>query len=250
MSELENIKVVLFDLGNTLIYFYDQWPLVETECNLVLKNALEEEGYKLGDDFLGGFHAYMHQSYQESEQTLIDVAMGTHLKAYLQSMGVEAIPEGAIRRALDAFFGVSQSHWTPRKETIEVLTRLRVEGYRMAIISNAGDEKDVRELMDKAGVTPFMEKLWVSCSEGIRKPHPAIFQKALDYFNILPEEAVMVGDTLAADIAGANGIGMPSVWITHCADRPDNHLHLESIRPNAQIELLPELPLLLRSWQG
>ena len=77
------------------------------------------------------------------------------------------------------------------------------------------------------------------------KPHPEIFHQAQKYFQTPVEEMVLVGDTLATDIAGAKQVGMRSVWITRRADRPENQVLMEKIIPNFQINTLAELPDLL-----
>lgn len=72
----------------------------------------------------------------------------------------------------------------------------------MGLVSNAGDDADVQNLVDKAQIRPFFQVILTSVKEGIRKPDPKIFWKALEALDAQPEEAVMVGDNLGADILG------------------------------------------------
>src|SRR5690606_31941474 len=54
----------------------------------------------------------------------------------------------------------------------------------------------------------------VSSAElGYLKPHPRIFQTALARLGVTPDSAVMVGDSLAHDVAGARAVGMRGVLI-------------------------------------
>ncbi|MEV4412347.1 HAD family hydrolase [Catellatospora sp. NPDC049609] len=57
---------------------------------------------------------------------------------------------------------------------------------------------------------------------GSYKPHPAMFQAALDLLG-LPAGAVLhIGDSLSADITGAHHLGIPSVWVNRSGKpRPD-----------------------------
>jgi FMN phosphatase YigB (HAD superfamily) len=55
----------------------------------------------------------------------------------------------------------------------------------------------------------------------------------------------MVGDRLGADILGAQNAGMFSIWVTKHANSPGNRAHLDTIRPDATIETIEELPGLL-----
>jgi FMN phosphatase YigB (HAD superfamily) len=84
-----------------------------------------------------------------------------------------------------------------------------------------------------------------SARVGIRKPNPRIFNLALEALGIPPEKAAMVGDTLGADILGARNAGLMGIWITRRADSAANRAHAETIRPDAIIATLQELPGLL-----
>jgi FMN phosphatase YigB (HAD superfamily) len=55
----------------------------------------------------------------------------------------------------------------------------------------------------------------------------------------------MVGDTLGADILGAQNAGIYAIWITRRADVPANRAHQDTIHPDAAIDSLAEIPGLL-----
>jgi putative hydrolase of the HAD superfamily len=59
---------------------------------------------------------------------------------------------------------------------------------------------------------PYIEALVVSETVGVAKPDPAIFAHALAALSCEPDEAVMVGDSWAADIEGARAAGIRAVW--------------------------------------
>ena len=52
----------------------------------------------------------------------------------------------------------------------------------------------------------------VSVEAGYLKPHPALFQCALDELGTGAGEALMVGNSLAEDILGAQSLGMATAW--------------------------------------
>jgi len=85
---------------------------------------------------------------------------------------------------------------------------------------------------------------------GIDKPDPRIFHHALNHLGIAPEQVgrtVMVGNDLAADVAGANGVGMISVWLNWAPRRrkmPAGNLEVPQYtieEPLALLGLLDEL---------
>jgi putative hydrolase of the HAD superfamily len=59
---------------------------------------------------------------------------------------------------------------------------------------------------------PYIDALVVSEAVGVAKPDPAIFAHALAALSCRPDEAVMVGDSWAADIEGARAAGIRAVW--------------------------------------
>ena len=75
------------------------------------------------------------------------------------------------------------------------------------------------------------------------KPHVAIFQHALEALDVAPEEAVMVGDSLLADVAGAQAMGMTAVWKKNHASPADSGLDANdgSITPDYTIEAMGDL---------
>ena len=75
-----------------------------------------------------------------------------------------------------------------------------------------------------------------SREHGKTKPHPSIFESALDLLGVGPTEAVMVGDSIEDDIEGARALGMRAVLL----DRDGRHPEVED-----RIESLAALPAAL-----
>jgi HAD superfamily hydrolase (TIGR01549 family) len=95
---------------------------------------------------------------------------------------------------------------------IETLRWLRERGYHVGSVTNRGlGGEPFREELRHHGLIDLFEVLSISCEVGYLKPHPRIFQHALDALGIEPEEAVMVGDSLRADVGGAKALGMTAV---------------------------------------
>jgi putative hydrolase of the HAD superfamily len=145
-------------------------------------------------------------------------------------------------------YAVTQSCWKVEHDTHTMLQTLKDAGYRLGIISNASDDWDVQILIDNAGIRPFFEYISTSAAAGIRKPHPKIFQLAFDAMHVAPYRAVMIGDTLGADILGAKNLGMHNVWITRRASKSANLAHEDTILPDRIVTNLSELPGLLEIW--
>jgi HAD superfamily hydrolase (TIGR01662 family) len=241
---------ILFDLGNTLIYFDSDNPdAIYAQSDQVLLDHLGESGLHLDrKTFICEL---------DSRQKAYDIERGTTFKEYseeyviktiLRDMGYpEPVPE-TLRRALDAKFAVSQAYWKSEIDTQDTLQTLRDEGYRIGLISNAGDDRDVQVLIDNAHLRPFLDVILVSAAEGICKPHTQLFKKALNHLDTQPSRAVMVGDYLKGDILGAHNAGMYGIWITRRAHHKYNDPHLGKIIPDATISTLSDLPPLLEKF--
>lgn len=104
----------------------------------------------------------------------------------------------------------------------------------VVVVSNNILEEQQHKLRD-CGLERFIDALVVSEEEGISKPDPAIFLRALARVNSTPDEAVMVGDSWAADVAGARAAGIRAVWFNRDGlPRPeaaDDVAELRSLEP-------------------
>jgi 2-haloalkanoic acid dehalogenase type II len=242
--------LVLFDLGNTLIYFDGAWHEVLPRAHRELTNRLIEAGFDLPlEPFVADFGQRVIEAWEERNSSNIEHSIEYVLRQTLHDFDVQDTHTARLRPAIDAMFTVSQAHWLVEDDTHAMLDHLHREGYALGIISNASDNQDVQSLVDKAGIREYFDQILVSAAVGIRKPDPYIFHLALEHFNVPPERAVMVGDTLAADVRGAQNSGIASVWITRRADNPDNHAHRDIVTADASIAALGELPGLLARWQ-
>jgi putative hydrolase of the HAD superfamily len=111
------------------------------------------------------------------------------------------------------------------------------------MISNTSDDRNVQQLVDRWELRPFFETIITSAGCGIRKPDRRIFQLTLDHFGIPAEQTAMIGDTLEADILGANQSGLYSIWITRRTDVPEEGEL--AIQPQAVVTTLEQIPDLL-----
>jgi HAD superfamily hydrolase (TIGR01662 family) len=245
MAKTNNsIKVIFFDAGSTLIYWKDPWPPIYAKADQALMKSLEEAGIQLGntplcregETFLDAYYAWRGKG--TIEKTTLSA-----LNERLQQKGFPDVPTPVLRSALDAMYSVTQQNWYLEEDAIPTLTALQEAGYRLGMISNTSDDNNVQQLVDRWGLRPFFESIITSAGCGIRKPDKQIFQLALEHFQVPPEQAVMVGDLLEADVLGANQAGIYSVWITRRAENTaDGEL---AVQPQAVISRLDQLPQLL-----
>ena len=248
-STSNRFETIFFDLGNTLIYSSKPWDEVLELSSKALTQQLNEQGFPLSrHDFTASFQKNM-LSYQRSRDiSLIEQPAEEILKNELSNYGFNDVPHSALRLALDKMFSISQKFWTPELDTLPTLNELKNRGYRLGVISNAKDSKDVHQLIDKARIRSYLESIIISSEIGFRKPHTQIFSIALDKMGIQAEQAVMIGDLLDTDILGAKNMNISNVWLTRRANSARNDVSIGIIKPDKTINALSELPDLLERW--
>jgi HAD superfamily hydrolase (TIGR01549 family) len=240
-------NTVLFDLGDTLLYFDDDWPRVFAEARQALLHSLQSAGLPLEQGFLDDFYARMQAYYRERETEFIEHTTRYVLRNSLEQWGYSGQSGEVIEQALSEMHKITQAHWIPEADALPTLQRLHSQGYRLGLISNAADDRNTQVLIDKGGFRPYLDVILSSAAEGIRKPNPRIFCNALARMGALAGQTVMVGDTLGADILGARNANIFSIWVTRRADTPANRAHADTIHPDARVATLAELPELLES---
>ena len=93
----------------------------------------------------------------------------------------------------------------------QTLAGLTTQGYRISIISNADGRVEME--LSKAGLRPYLQKVFDSKLVGYTKPDVRLFQHALDTLGLRPEECLFVGDLFYVDVLGANRAGMAAVHL-------------------------------------
>jgi putative hydrolase of the HAD superfamily len=95
---------------------------------------------------------------------------------------------------------------------VDLARELAGRGVRVAVLSNS--EGRLAELLTEVGIADAFAAIIDSGKIGIEKPHPAIFDHTLAVLEVRPRgvDAIHVGDSWDADIAGARGAGWRAIW--------------------------------------
>jgi putative hydrolase of the HAD superfamily len=117
-----------------------------------------------------------------------------------------------------------------------VLRQLR-RRYRLGVVTN-GIDRVQRARLAASGLAPLFDAVVTSQSCGFAKPDPRILRAALDAMDVLPREAVYVGDDPATDGAAARAAGVRFVWMDRGGD-------VRGRRPRRRVRSLRDLADLL-----
>lgn len=97
-------------------------------------------------------------------------------------------------------------------EAKPILKKLKEKGYKLALISNAPIPD--YNLIKKEKIEKLFNAVLFSYQLGIAKPSPEIFRLCLRTLKASPSQALMIGDSLAADIEGAYAVGIKGVLVS------------------------------------
>ena len=231
-----SIQHILFDLGGTLMHSRGDWKDIFARSDMALSQKLYEHNIELDTKV---FRARLRKYYDQRDKDYFETTYHFVLRELLEELGYVDVSESVLRSALDAMYCITQSNWSLEDDAIETLQQLKSQGYRLGIFSNAGDDKDVQELIESFGIRPYFDFVLTSAACYYRKPHPRAFEIALAQWSTSPQDAAMVGDSLQADIFGAKSLNMKSIWLTRRAQFTVDEE--QRIQPDFSLRSLNEL---------
>jgi putative hydrolase of the HAD superfamily len=203
------LEAVLFDWGDTLMQFAYSPELVSAGHRAGLAAT--------GRDGLPEAAEVTERFCEEYEPlfwvpgTIEEIEYPDLVRRLLRDFGVE-IDDEELGRYLEA----EHRAWDPARilaaHTHPLLETLRARGLKLGLVSNAFDpgwllHRDLEQM----GLAERLDFSVFSSEVGMRKPHPAIFERALEALGAEPEQALFVGDRLYEDVRGAAEVGMTTV---------------------------------------
>jgi putative hydrolase of the HAD superfamily len=220
MSILEHLSLtrrpdaLLLDAGDTLIFFDGS----------AVAQALAAEGIEVD---VARLEASLHPAKRRYPERL---ARGTsHLDGWsllmLDLLELSGVAGDRARAVLPALKRAHHDFNFWRRVPaglVEALERAKAAGLRLGVVSNS--EGRLRHVLDRVGLTSHFELALDSQLEGVHKPDPEIFRRALARMGVDPGAALYAGDIPEVDVLGARSAGMTGVLIDafgHYADRPE-----------------------------
>ena len=236
------VRAVFFDAGNTLIF-----PRVEE-----LAGELTAQGYPAtAEDFYASERAGKEKlaawlrpliGGSEVPRAVDRVYWTEYLSVLAERIGVPETEREPLMHRLGARFADILLWSRVFPETAAFLDALRAQGYSLGVISNSNGT--VEQQLARVDLARRFEFILDSHLVGVEKPHPEIFQMALQRAGVAASEAVFVGDSYAVDVGGARAAGLYGVLFDHVGAHDSDH-RLDCPR----ITSLPELQRVLDSFE-
>lgn len=201
-------QAIFFDLDHTL-WDFDK-NAEETLAELFITYNFNQLGIHSADEFIETYTHNNHRLWGQYHRGEIDKSQLR--KARFADTFAEL---GVAPELFPAAFEEDYIRLCPLKtnlfpHTHEVLQYLQGK-YSLHLISNGFKEASETKIAN-SGLAPYFKTVIISELVGVHKPHPDIFHHAVARASTYIPESVMIGDSIEADIRGAQGVGMDAVY--------------------------------------
>lgn len=239
------LRAAFFDVGDTLVEHWSPRDVMRAKMRRRIAEALGEHAWleDLVDADLeppeakGGWPFVPEHEKQETlqwyekwfrERGVDPQAIDLDRLRVRHTLPLDEVAE-PVRGAFDAL------RWCARR------------GLRVVLVTNTFSRGDaeVQEDWQRFGLSDVVHAVVSSHDAGWRKPHPAIFERALELAEVRPGEAFHVGDDLVADIWGAKQMGLRTIWRRTSASREQAPV---DVTADAEVRDLTELPPIVERW--
>ncbi len=196
---MTNVKTVFLDVDDTLLDFH--------KCAKESMFAVAHElALPFPDNAMDIFHPINNGLWEK-----INSGELTHEELYkvrwnnvLSAMNIDYDGEDFEKR----FLKILHKTAVVTDGALELVKYLSKK-YTLHIASNAPEKQQLLRL-EKAGLLGYFDKIFTSEKIGYAKPQPEFYAYCLN--GLVPSECCMIGDSLTADVDGAEAVGMKTIW--------------------------------------
>lgn len=202
MNKIQNIKVLFWDIDNTLLDF-----VAGAEDSM--KQAFADLGLEFKPEMFNVFQEENHIIWDKIEKGELSREDLPYVRwqIILKRLGLKA--DGvAMEHVFRSYLHNSAVPVSGALETLEALAGK----YIFCAASNGPYEQQLNRL-ERGGMRKYFTHCFVSEKVGVEKPSLRFFEKCMEELpGIEPEECLMIGDSLTADIAGGHAAGLKTCW--------------------------------------
>jgi len=208
------IKALIFDFGQTLVDSADGFRAAEQEAkNAIFIQLGSASKGPSWEEFLPMYRKIRKEFHEKSCFSRAAIWQEVYRQFYCD-------PNlSLIEKWENGYWEQVKALTRPFEETVQVLEKLS-RRYRLGMITNTQGQKIAGK--HRIALFPQLEQFFktiiVAGESGIPpKPDPEPFKLCMTELDVLPHEAVMVGDDWRIDIGGAKNAGVQPVWLQHNA---------------------------------
>lgn len=210
---MTTLETVFLDAGGVLMF--PNWVRIS--------DALRAHGVEVTDQALADAepHAKRQLDQARTIQATSDAKRGwLYFDLILERAGIP--PDAATAAALAELHRYHQAsnlwEYMPA-DVLPSIEAIQAMGLRMVVVSNANGT--VCAAADRLGITPLVQCVLDSHTEGVEKPDPRFFEIALARGGATRETTIHVGDMYEVDVVGARAAGIRPVLLDVAGLYPD-----------------------------
>jgi putative hydrolase of the HAD superfamily len=214
-------EAVLFDLGNTLVKYYErsEFPAILEQAILEVRDTLQDRGWLSVS--LGDMWQRVSAENYEAEDHRTRPLEGRLARIFqLDPDQPPDVIASICRCFLKPIFARGRCY----EDSLPVLRGLKSRGLRTAIASNTpwGSPGFLwREELERLGLSEWLDVIVFCADVGWRKPALPIFQFTLEQLKAKARDCLFVGDDPRWDLAGPRAMGMDAILIDRSGVGPD-----------------------------
>lgn len=190
------IKAVIFDLDGTLL------------------NRDESVKIFIDNQYERLFHRLSSIPKKKYVQRFIELDQRGYVwkdKVYQQLIEEFDLKNITWEELLDDYLYSFKNSCVPFHYLIGMLSELKRNNFLLGVITN-GKGRFQMDNIKALEIDSYMDAILISEWEGVKKPEPEIFQRALQRLGVRPEHSVFVGDHPEKDVKAAKDVGMKTIW--------------------------------------
>lgn len=203
------IKGIIFDYGGTLDTGGTHW-------SHVIRDGWDKAGVKADDAMFREAYVYAEQELERvthilphhNFSNLLDIKMQIELQ-YLAQHGdfPPAMVDEKAKEIADYCYAVAKDNVEKSKVVLQQLA----ERYPLVLVSNFYG--NIESVLQDFGILDCFKKVVESARVGVRKPDSGIFEIAIKFLGLKPEEVLVVGDSIKNDIDPAKKLGCQTLLL-------------------------------------
>ncbi|MCU9613086.1 HAD-IA family hydrolase [Caldibacillus lycopersici] len=220
---LSGYKALLFDLDDTLL---DRDLAVEKIFSIIVDKYYGDVHHLQRNEMLEKFKEYDKRDYGNGDKTNV-----------LESLFAEfppnnRLPASSIQNFWNTYF---PNCFSIDQTTINMLDTMKQLQVKVGIITNGLTQRQNAKIRN-THLNHWFDTVIISEEVGLRKPDKRIFELALQRLQVLPEEALFVGDDIEKDIGGCQNANIKGIWFN-----PKRCKNGTEIEPFAEMDSIARL---------
>ncbi|MFS0864856.1 HAD family hydrolase [Fredinandcohnia sp. 179-A 10B2 NHS] len=169
---------------------------------------------------------FIHRQYDRFQHAVGHIPKATYVKRFIELDNRGYTWKDKVYHQLVSEFSITDLTWeellqdyivelkyncVPFPNLVSMLEELQRNNLVLGIITN-GKGKFQMNNIEALGIKKYFQTIVISECEGIKKPDPLIFNRALERLSISPNESIFVGDHPDNDVSAAQNVGMKGIW--------------------------------------